>query len=169
MTKIAVVGAGAKAAAIAARASTLREIGVSGVSEILVFEAEHIGAAWSGRGGFSSGFLTLCTPGEKDVGFPYNEVSPRGIAKSPIAPALFARFSWPAYLVAEGAMSEWVNRGRDHPTHRNWAAYLEWVFASAKQPVISAKVTTVRHTRSGWEVTFIKEGRSEIWLGRVLI
>jgi mycobactin lysine-N-oxygenase len=157
---IAIVGAGAKAAAIVARAAILRDLDVKDVPNTLVFEAEHIGSAWSGKGGYSSGFLTLCTPGEKDVGFPYADVERRNGAKEAIATALFARYSWAAYLVAIGEMSDWIDRGRNHPTHRKWADYLEWIFNTAGQRVISAKVTAVRPTGSDWEISFIKNRQS---------
>lgn len=156
--RIAIVGAGAKAAAIVARAACLRDLGSKCVPEILVFEAEHVGAAWTGRSGFSSGFLTLCTPGEKDVGFPYVEVSPFGSVQAPVSPEMFRRFSWAVFLAETGRTSEWVERGRNHPNHLTWAEYLDWVFERAGQPVTSAKVTEVRPTESDWEVVFQEHG-----------
>src|SRR3546814_1038759 len=75
---LAVIGGGPKAAAIVARAATLRELlGAAKVPDVLVFEKRAIGSAWSGDGGYSSGHLTLCSPAEKDVGFPYSEVRAR--------------------------------------------------------------------------------------------
>jgi mycobactin lysine-N-oxygenase len=156
--RLAIVGAGAKAAAIVARAAVLRGLGVPDVPELLVLEADHVGAAWSGRGQFSSGFLTLCTPAEKDVGFPYTELIPRGTS-APVAPALFARFSWSAFLVAQGLLSEWVDRGRDHPRHADWAAYLGWVLDTAGQSVVNAKVTAIRPAAGKWEVSFQRDKR----------
>lgn len=150
--KIAIVGAGAKAAAIVARAATLRGLGWPEVPELVVFEKDHVGSAWSGQSGFSSGFLTLCTPGEKDVGFPYDEAA--------VSPALFARFSWSAYLVARKWMSEWVDRGRPHPDHRRWADYLQWVFYQARQATIHATVTRVTPDAGGWQVTYNEGGAS---------
>lgn len=156
MTKsIAVVGAGAKAAAIAARAAALKPLLTKGsVPDIHIFEKDHVGAAWSGKGMFSSGFLTLCTPGEKDVGFPYNEVRRDRTVSAPVSPALFARFSWAAYQVAAGRMADWVDRGREHPLHRQWAHYLQWVFDQANQWVIPAQVLDIRPNGSGWTVRY---------------
>src|SRR3546814_15676562 len=68
---------------------------------------------------------------EKDVGFPYSEVRARH-TKEPLAPLLHARFSWSSFLVATGGFAEWVDRGRDHPSHRLWADYLAWVFLQAR-------------------------------------
>src|SRR3546814_4375817 len=87
---LAVIGGGPKAAAIVARAATLRELlGAAKVPDVLVFEKRAIGSAWSGDGGYSSGHLTLCSPAEKDVGFPYSEVRARH-TKEPLAPLLHA-------------------------------------------------------------------------------
>lgn len=85
MTKtLCIVGGGPKAAAIVARAVTLRRLGAV-VPDTIVIEKEDIGAAWSGSAGFSNGTLTLCSPGEKDVGFPYSDImtspSRRGVAR----------------------------------------------------------------------------------------
>jgi len=154
---LAIVGAGAKAAAIVARAAVLRDLGVANVPNILVFEAKHVGAAWSGAAGFSNGHLRLCTPGEKDVGFPYDETAAHGSATSPVAHALFARFSWSSYLVATGRLSDWVDRGRSPPTHQGWARYLAWVFETADQKVVKARVTSLSAAREGWKISFASE------------
>ncbi|TCU13711.1 hypothetical protein EV132_111144 [Rhizobium sullae] len=75
MTKtLCIIGAGPKAAAIVARAGVLAELGHA-VPEITAIEKSDIGAAWSGTYGLSNGYLTLCSPAEKDVGFPYYETS----------------------------------------------------------------------------------------------
>src|SRR3546814_18362589 len=75
---VAVIGGGPKAAAIVARAATLRELlGAAKVPDVLVFEKRAIGSARSGDGCYSSGHQTLCSPAEKDVGFPYSTVRAR--------------------------------------------------------------------------------------------
>lgn len=142
--RLLVVGAGAKAAAIVARAAVLRDVlGEARVPEIIVYEKEEIGAAWNGHGNFSSGFLPLCTPGEKDVGFPYTEVhGPRWAPQ--VSPMLFSRFSWQAYLVDKLAYAMWVDRGRAHPIHKDFADYLAWVFERAENPPTIAEVTSIR-------------------------
>lgn len=151
--KLAIIGGGAKAAAMTARNATLRKLLPSRVvPDLLVFEQDHVGAAWSGGGGFSSGFLTLCTPGERDVGFPYDEVRARNGAIAPIGPALHADFSWNAWLVATGRLGEWVDRGREHPRHSLWADYLQWVFDRAGQDVTFEAVSRVEALTTGWRV-----------------
>lgn len=154
-TTLAVIGGGPKAAAIVARAATLRELlGAHKVPDVLVFEKRAIGSAWSGDGGYSSGHLTLCSPAEKDVGFPYSEVRARS-TKTAVAPLLHARFSWSSYLVATGGFAEWVDRGRDHPSHRLWADYLAWVFLQADQGIVVGDVLDVTPQKSGgWHIRY---------------
>ena len=157
---LAVVGAGAKAAAIAARATVLRAIGTKGVPNVVVIEQDHAGSAWSGRGRYSSGFLTLCTPGEKDVGFPYDEVTAFGSAHRAVSPELFARFSWSSYLVSTGALANWVDRGREHPRHSVWADYLAWVFEQAALRPTNGRVTKLRWVAGHWKVHY-EDGAGE--------
>lgn len=166
--KLCIIGAGPKAAAIIARASVLAELGHQ-VPEITVIEEAAIGAAWSGTFGFSNGYLTLCSPAEKDVGFPYFETT-RATDGASIAGKLFARFSWQAYLVDVGRYSNWVDRGRDHPTHQTWSKYLSWVFDVAGTIPTSGKVMEVSQSGGRWEVTFTASGdvRTDVFDGVVL-
>lgn len=152
--RLAVIGAGAKAAALVARAAALVQANVPNAPEIIVYEADHVASAWTGQGKYSSGHLTLCTPGEKDVGFPYIEFMARPPAQLPIGPLLFGRFSYSAFLVSNGAISEWVDRGRDHPTHQRWAEYLKWVFAQAETEVVQARVESIGWERDKWKTSF---------------
>ena len=148
---LAIIGGGPKAAAIVARASVLRDHKV-GVPDILVFERRRVGSAWSGQDGYSSGHLTLCSPAERDVGYPYVEPTDFG-AQPAISQELFGRFSWSAFLVDTGRFAEWVDRGRDHPTHAVFAAYLQWVFVQAEAVVTSGEVLRVERVASGrWNI-----------------
>jgi mycobactin lysine-N-oxygenase len=149
---IAIVGAGAKAAAIAALASVLRhpERGLD-VPEILIFEKGEPGGAWSGAYEFTNGALRLCTPGEKDVGFPYSSLADLGLD---VASDLQAKFSWSSFLVATGQMADWVDRGRNHPSHNDWAGYLQWVLIQAAQDCVKATVTRIAHNGSKWVIYY---------------
>jgi mycobactin lysine-N-oxygenase len=152
--RLAIVGAGPKAAALAARAAVLRTRRPTGsVPELIVIERDSPGAAWSGDNYYSNGFETLCTPGEKDVGFPYND-DWADRAGSSIASELYARFSFGAYLVAEGRFADWVDRERDHPSHSRFADYLDWVFGRAEQDITQGTVKNIRHDGSAWHVTY---------------
>lgn len=141
--RLLVVGAGAKAAAILARAYVLgNRRSADDVPEIIVVEKDRIAAAWDGEGDFSSGFLTLCTPAEKDVGYPYTEVHVRR-GRPEVSTELFKRFSWNAFLVDQLAYALWVDQGRDHPTHRDFALYLRWVFERAGYTPVTAEVVRI--------------------------
>jgi mycobactin lysine-N-oxygenase len=162
---LAIIGAGAKAAAIVARAAVLRDIlGPERVPDVIVIESRKIGAAWDGSGGFASGYQTLCTPGEKDVGYPYDDVAAILGDTRAIGPELFARFSWPSWQAQTPSQyAEWVERGRDHPTHGDWAEYLKWVFAQAKQTPVHGIVPPggIRHRFGKWEVRCVNKGKAK--------
>lgn len=158
--RLAIVGAGPKAAAIAARAAVLRDaLGKEKVPELIILEQDCVASAWGGRGKYSSGFITLCTPGEKDVGFPYADTAAFGPTGS-IAPLLHSRFSWGAYLVETGRIADWVDRERDHPTHAIFADYLDWVIDRAKTDPVIARVDRVSPFKDKWRVDYEKDGRS---------
>lgn len=160
MTKktLCIVGAGPKAAAIAARAAVLRSSERNlDVPEIVVLEKAHVGAAWSGHGGYSTGFLTLCSPPEKDVGYPYVEIKPSSLG-NPISIDMFRCFSWNSFLVQEGVFPEWVDRGREFPSHSMWAKYLKWVFEQAQQEVTIGTVSHINVIQDGrWQVNYLQE------------
>lgn len=172
--KIAVIGAGPKAAALVALAATMKTVKNGPMPpEIIVIDRNGVGSAWTGEDGFSSGYLTLCTPGEKDVGFPYSSFEPVIGAEEAIASKLFARFSWPAFLIAQAYYGEWVERGRDHPTHYGWASYLKWVFHQAEQPdPMPAEITarSIRRHNKKWRIAdaAMEDGKPLIVDGVVL-
>ncbi len=133
-------------------------MGSGRVPELIIFERERVGAAWDGDGAFSSGFLTLCTPGEKDVGFPYGEQGPGDPFGPLLSSDLFARFSWPAFLVANDLYADWVDRDRAHPNHALFAKYLGWVFEQAGQTLVQAEVKRVSRVNDKWCVESVKDG-----------
>lgn len=147
--RIAIIGGGAKAAAIAARASVLNRV-LDRRIEVTVFEEIEIGANWSGSGGYTDGEAPLCTPAERDLGFPYNVGRHRGVNE-----ILYAEFSWPAYLVSlgEAAFKDWVNRGRRPPSHGDFARYLAWAVAKSKAAVVKGRVSRLRPLKGGWRVS----------------
>ncbi len=69
--RIAVIGAGAKGVALATKAWALRRAGMQYSPEIVIFEKLQVGSLWSGDHGYSDGYERLCTPIERDLGFPY--------------------------------------------------------------------------------------------------
>ncbi len=65
-----VVGAGAKATALAAKIHALNTLG-AGPFALTIVEATELAASWLGRNGMTSGEEPLAIPPIKDIGFPY--------------------------------------------------------------------------------------------------
>jgi mycobactin lysine-N-oxygenase len=147
--KIAVVGGGPKAAAICAKVDCLRRAGGVRI-EVSVFEKSKWGAAWSGVHGYTDGRQRLCTPAERDVGFPYQA----GLLTAEQTADLHARYSWAAYLVSKAgsdrSLLDWVNRGRRPPTHAEYASYIGWVIESASVERKLLEVTSIERSGDKW-------------------
>lgn len=144
---MAIVGAGAKAAAIAAKANILNKVARSDI-QVTVFEQQAVGANWSGLNGYTDGEARLCTAAERDLGFPYTPTF-----SAEVAQAMYRDYSWPSYLVAAGGsrgFANWVNRGRKPPTHAEYASYLQWaMLRSGVNPVIG-RVHRAEPAEDGW-------------------
>lgn len=137
---LAVIGAGAKAVAVAAKAAELRDMGVP-VPDVVAVERSGVAANWQSGGGWTDGQHRLGTGPEKDVGFPYrSSLVPRRNAE---LDERMTRHSWQAYLVATGQFAEWIDRGRPAPTHRRWSQYLRWVAEDIDMTVISGEVQRI--------------------------
>jgi mycobactin lysine-N-oxygenase len=120
---LAVVGAGPKGIAVAAKAHALAEVGFDAPRVVLIDRA-GVAASWDGERGFTNGRPPLGTPPEKDIGFPYAD---SWGAQSRAVTAAMAPFSWQRYLIERGLYADWVDHGRQRPTHRQWSAYLKAV------------------------------------------
>src|SRR5207302_900857 len=120
---LAVVGAGPKGIAIAAKARALATAGL-GAPRVVLVDRGAVAGSWSGRQGYTSGLLRLGTPPEKDVGFPYPDSW--GNASHAVTAAM-ASYGWQRHLIAHGVYADWVDRGRMRPTHRQWSCYLREV------------------------------------------
>jgi mycobactin lysine-N-oxygenase len=115
-----VIGAGPKAAALAAKARVLKKLG--GRIQILVLEQQsELAGNWTGSCGFTTGLVSLCTPPEKDVGFPYNSAYGSDVDK-----LMLGNYSWHAYLILADRSwySNWVDTDRTPPSHQKWAGYI---------------------------------------------
>jgi mycobactin lysine-N-oxygenase len=88
--------------------------------------------------GYTSGMLPLGTPPEKDIGYPY--AASWGDASADVVAAM-AGYSWHRHLIRHGAYSDWIDRGRMRPTHRQWSLYLREVAEAAEAEVARAVVT----------------------------
>jgi len=143
------VGAGPKGIAVAAKARALAAAGLPAPRVVLVDRGEVAGN-WSGRQGYTSGLLPLGTPPEKDVGYPY--AASWGGASADVVAAM-AQYSWQRHLIRHGVYSDWVDRGRLRPTHRQWSAYLREVAGLAEAEIARGVVTGLEITGGGrWEV-----------------
>jgi mycobactin lysine-N-oxygenase len=146
---LAVVGAGPKGIAIAAKARALAAAGLPAPRVVLVDRGEVAGN-WSGRQGYTNGLLPLGTPPEKDVGYPY--AAGWGDVSADVVAAM-AGYSWQRHLIRHGAYSDWVDRGRMRPTHRQWSAYLREVADAAEAEIVSGTVTGLEVAGGDrWEV-----------------
>jgi len=123
-----IIGAGPKAAAIAAKIHVLNSIGMTSV-RVLVLERSRFASTWTGKFGFTSGKELLGTRPEKDVGFPYETRFQRN--DFPEIDKLMMEFSWQSYLISNHKYRRWIDCGVGHPEHREFADYLAWVFSKA--------------------------------------
>jgi len=144
---LAVLGAGAKAVAVAAKASVLREMGVD-APEVVAVERIGVGANWQASGGWTDGAQRLGTSPEKDVGFPYrSSLVPRRNAE---LDERMTRHSWQSYLIATGQFAQWIDRGRPAPTHRRWSQYLRWVAEQTEMTVVYGDVEQLAVDGDRW-------------------
>ena len=144
---LAVIGAGAKAVAVAAKAAELRAMGVD-APEVIAVERLGVGANWQAAGGWTDGRHRLGTGPEKDVGFPYRSaLVPR---RNVELDERMMRHSWQSYLISTGQFAEWIDRGRPAPTHRRWSQYLAWVAESVAMQVITGEVTQLSVDGDHW-------------------
>jgi mycobactin lysine-N-oxygenase len=154
MPTLAVVGAGPKGIAIAAKARALAAAGLCPPRVVLI-DRGPVAGNWSGRHGYTNGLLPLGTPAEKDVGYPYADSW--GPA-SPAVTAAMAEYSWQRHLIGHGTYADWIDRGRLRPTHRQWSAYLRDVADRAAAEIISGEVTGLEAAGARWQLTL---GRGE--------
>jgi mycobactin lysine-N-oxygenase len=147
MTTLAVLGAGAKAVAVAAKASVLREMAIE-TPDVIAVERIGVGANWQASGGWTDGAHRLGTSPEKDVGFPYrSSLVPRRNAE---LDERMARYSWQSFLIATASFAEWIDRGRPAPTHHRWGQYLGWVAEHVGLNVVHGEVDELAVAGDHW-------------------
>jgi mycobactin lysine-N-oxygenase len=169
------VGAGAKAAAVAAKVHALNTVG-AGPLTAAIFEANEPAASWMGRNGMTSGEEPLAITPVKDVGFPYQCSQALDAVGTAVDEAL-ARFSWQRYMIGEGGYSRWVDAGSPPITHREYGRYLVWVFgrATAGVRLVSGCVTAIslaaphEEEEEGWVVDVAEPAGSRRYRARALL
>jgi mycobactin lysine-N-oxygenase len=144
---LAIIGAGAKAVAVAAKAAVLRDMGVD-VADVVAIERSGVAANWRAGGGWTDGRQRLGTSPEKDVGFPYRSTLVPG--RNAEVDERMTRFSWQSYLVATDQFMGWIDRGRPAPTHDTWAGYLRWVADVVDLKVVRGEVVQISVEESCW-------------------
>jgi len=171
---ILVVGAGAKAAAIAAKVHAINTLGYGEISMTVVEKTEPA-ASWLGRNGMTSGEEPLAIPPIKDIGFPYQSSRQFGEVGDEIDAALLP-FSWQRFAMERHEYAAWVNSGSPSVMHRDYGEYLGWVLkrATAGVSIYGGRVTevTLSEDRDSWQVDVAERGRPqdpERHRGRVLI
>jgi mycobactin lysine-N-oxygenase len=163
MPTLAVVGAGPKGIAIAAKARALAAAGLAAPRVVLI-DRGAVAGNWTGRQGYTSGLLPLGTPVEKDVGFPYADSW--GLASSAVTAAM-TDYSWQRHLIGRGAYADWVDRGRLRPTHRQWSFYLREVAEKAQAEIVAAEVVGLEVDGERWRLA-VEPGEA-IWADGVVI
>jgi mycobactin lysine-N-oxygenase len=171
---ILVVGAGAKAAALAAKVHTINSLGLGEISMTIVEKTEPA-ASWLGRNGMTSGEEPLAIPPIKDVGFPYQSSRQFGEVGDEIDAALLP-FSWQRFAMERHEYAAWVNSGSPSVMHRDYGEYLGWVLERATTGVslYDGRVTEVSldDDSERWQVEVAERGRPEDperHLGRALV
>jgi mycobactin lysine-N-oxygenase len=163
-----IVGAGAKAAAIAAKVDAVNRLGLASLAMTAV-EKTTPAASWLGRNGMTSGEEPLAIPPIKDVGFPYRSARQFGAAGAEIDAALLP-FSWQRYAIERELWAPWINAGSPPVRHRDYGAYLGWVLERATTGVTilagRAVAVALGTDRDRWEVE-LDDGRR--LAGRALV
>jgi mycobactin lysine-N-oxygenase len=144
---LAIIGAGAKAVAVAAKAAVLGQMGLE-VPEVVAVERSGVAANWRAGGGWTDGRQRLGTSPEKDVGFPYRSTLVPG--RDAEVDERMMRFSWQSYLIATDQFVGWIDRGRPAPTHDTWAGYLRWVSDVVDLKVVRGEVVRIAVDGSRW-------------------
>ncbi|MGP4751517.1 SidA/IucD/PvdA family monooxygenase [Agrobacterium tumefaciens] len=149
---MAVIGAGAKGVAIAAKAAALNQHYGSNI-EVTLIEKSDVGGNWSGHHGYTDGEQQICTPAERDVGFPYDHSF-----NEETSAHMQSEYSWMAYSVkkTDAIYSDWINRGSVRPSHREFSNYLKYVAKESGAKIErDCEVTGLSRTKNGkrWEVS----------------
>ncbi len=145
-----IVGAGAKATAIAAKVHVINRLGLGPIA-LTIVEASEPAASWSGRNGMTSGEEPLAIPPIKDVGFPYQSHREFGDEIGEEIDRAMMPLTWQQYMICERRYVRWVNAGSPPIQHRTYGKYLAWVLSRATEGVrlVHGRVTRVSLEQGG--------------------
>jgi mycobactin lysine-N-oxygenase len=153
-TDLLVVGAGAKAAGIAAKVHAINRLGLGPIA-LTIVEGTEVAASWMGRNGMTSGEEPLAVTPIKDIGFPYRSFDVFGEDGEAIDD-LAMGFSWQRYMVGRRRYARWIDAGSPSVRHRDYGEYLSWVLSRATAGVthVHGRVARVSLGAGGdrWEV-----------------
>lgn len=152
--RIAVVGGGPKAVALAVKATTLEKLGGPKI-KVVAFDQKDIGAAWSGAIGYTDGKQRLCTLAERDLGYPYADSLLNSVVASQVPAAARAAFSWASYVETSSmGFADWINDGRLPPVHDEFVNYLQWAFENSGQQQVREHVVHIEPSSTGqsWNI-----------------
>ncbi len=167
-----IVGAGAKAAAIAAKVDAMNGLGMAELT-VTIVEKTQPAASWLGLNGMTSGEEPLAVPPIKDIGFPYRSSRQFPEVGDKLDAALLP-LSWQRHAIERGEYAPWVNSGAPPILHRDYGTYLGWVLERATEGVttIAGRVVAVEldEAREHWAVQVEGEGEPPRRLrGRALL
>jgi mycobactin lysine-N-oxygenase len=147
-----IVGAGAKATAIATKVDAVNRLGLGSLS-IKVFEGTEPAASWLGRNGMTSGEEPLAVTPIKDIGFPYQSFREFGEAGESLDAAAM-ECSWQRYMISRRRYARWIDAGSPAVRHRDYGEYLVWVLGRATEGVelIPGRVAVAELADGGWRV-----------------
>lgn len=128
-TDLLIVGAGAKAAGIAAKVHAINTLELASIS-LTIVEGTAVAASWLGRIGMTTGDEPLAVTPIKDIGFPYRSFDVFGDDGEAVDEAVM-RFSWQRYMVGRRRYARWVDAGSPAVRHRDYGEYLSWVLERA--------------------------------------
>jgi len=171
-TDLLVVGAGAKAAGIAAKVDAINSLGLGPIS-LTIVEGSAVAASWLGRNGMTTGEEPLAVTPIKDIGFPYRSFDDFGEHGEAVDEAVMG-FSWQRYMIGRRRYARWIDAGAPPVRHRDYGEYLTWVLERATAGIapVHGRVAQISLDEAGerWTVEVEEpERRSQHSAGAVVL
>jgi mycobactin lysine-N-oxygenase len=165
-----IVGAGAKATAIATKVHVINQLGLGPIA-LTIVEGTEPAASWLGRNGMTSGEEPLAVTPIKDIGFPYQSFREFGEAGEALDAAAIS-FSWQQYMISRRRYARWIDAGSPSVRHRDYGEYLVWVLSRATEGInlVRGQVTEVSlDEERRWQVEVADSSGSSVHRGGSLV